>query len=166
MKLREFFLKNYGPTDEILEAYKEASKNLKIANSTIKEMRTSFSDGGIISFEQMSEFEVSTAGRPVPYPTGNNCIVYLVYKSADELHFYCFFKPKPNEPAQYGTHAHNDCTEWTLQLEGTAMSRGEKKPPFSTTFFKPMEYHDYIMAQPGTIYVVFRKITAPDDSGE
>lgn len=139
-----------------MEMYQQSIVNLKEASNAIKEMQTRFSDGGIISFSDMEEFELFKL-----YPTGKNCMAYRIPAEEGRLNFIGIMSPIDGEDAKYGFHAHDDCDETCYQVTGTAHTRGNKKPPGSKTTFPAGEWHDYIMKESGVMYVTFKKINNP-----
>jgi hypothetical protein len=78
MNLRDVLWGRFLPDQKLITEYQKAKKILSEANAVVVAMQHSFEDGGVINFEDMLEFELSTGEKPIPYPTGRNCIAYRV----------------------------------------------------------------------------------------
>jgi hypothetical protein len=168
MNLRDVLWGSFLPDQKLITEYQRAKKILSEANAVIVAMQHSFEDGGVINFDEMLEFEISTGDNPIPYPTGRNCVAYRLPAPEGEIHFIGVMSPSNGEIAEYGFHRHDDCVETCIQIVGTAHTKKAKgvearvARPFCTTVFQPGEIHDYTALEYGINYVIFRKVTDPD----
>jgi hypothetical protein len=168
MNLRDVLWGRFLPDQKLITEYQKAKKILSEANAVVVAMQHSFEDGGVINFEDMLEFEVSTGEKPIPYPTGRNCIAYRVPAPEGEIHFIGVMSPSNGEIAEYGFHRHDDCVETCIQIVGTAHTKSRKggrlKLPdlFVLPYFSLGKFHDYTALEYGINYVIFRKVTDPD----
>ena len=54
----------------------------------VDEMELSFSRGGPVTWEQLGTYEISTAERPIGYPTGKHCMSYRLADQNGNRVFY------------------------------------------------------------------------------
>lgn len=163
-KLTNLLIPKATISQEALLAYEQGLKAVKESNEALNNIRNTFIRGGVINFEQMNKYEISTAEDPKPYAIGRYCTAYrldpsIFFETSEEvIIFYSVFTPQEGQVSKFAWHTHEDCDEITTQLSGTAISMGKTLPPFSISKFKAGEKHDYIMNEMGTAITKFTKI--------
>lgn len=126
--------------------------------AAIEEMERAFSQGGPITWEQLATYEVSTSERPIPYPTGKNCMSYRLPNQGPKMVFYTVCVAAPGEMGSFGWHWHPKTRETNTQLVGEAIHDNMALPPFSVSTFAPGTRHDYHLPPLGSLLTVFEKV--------
>lgn len=126
--------------------------------AVVDEMELSFSKGGPVTWDQIGQYAISSPEKPIPYPTGNNCISYRLPDQDGKRVFYTVCVAPEGEFGSFGWHWHPKSREINTQLVGTAKHNGVEYPPFSITTFEPGTKHDYILPPGGSLLTHFEKI--------
>ena len=126
--------------------------------AAVEEMESAFSQGGPITWEQLATYEVSTADKPIGYPTGKHCVSYRLPDQDGKMVFYTVCVAPPGEMGAFGWHWHPKTREVNTQLVGIAEHGGKYLPPFSVTSFAPGTRHDYHLPPMGSLLTCFEKI--------
>lgn len=121
-----------------------------------EKMHKSFSYGGIITYEQLDSYKVSTKEKPIGYPTGKNCITFRLPNIGSVILMYTVCVAPKGERGRFGLHGH-DCIENNLQLEGNGECKGVICPPFTMVVFDPFEDHDYLLDPGASCLTAFKK---------
>lgn len=156
--IHKYFLN--GPDVSLLEEKRRLLREEVAAwEKDFESMHGAFSQGGIVTWEQLATYRISTPDKPVGYPTGKNCLSFRLPDLEGRMIFYTVCVAPEGEVGCFGWHHHPKTNETNIQLEGTAEHDGKPHPPFSVTVFPAGTPHDYILQPGGSLITVFEKVT-------
>ena len=126
----------------------------------IESMEANFTKGGPLTWEQLQTYQISTADKPIGYPTGKHCMSYRLPDQDGKMMFLTLCVAPEGEKGAFGWHWHPKAKETNIQLLKNTEHHCRPLPPFSVTVFAPGDPHDYIVESGGGRITFFEKVIA------
>lgn len=149
---------NTPDVDAIRAKYAEIYKSVQEMEGEALRMRQTFADGGDITWEQLSGYEIATEEKPIGYPTGKNCVSYRLPGINNCLVFRTVCVAPNGQFGRFGWHWHPETRETNIQLDGYGIRNNTRLHPYAITVFEPDEPHDYTLSSGGSLITVFERV--------